>query len=60
MLAGAFGNTPRGLKPQENRPGAKVSGLGPLNVSPQAGSTSFTDTNAIGPGPFFYRVGVEN
>ena len=24
----------------------------------QVGTTTYTDTNAIGPGPFFYRVGV--
>jgi hypothetical protein len=25
----------------------------------QTGSTTYTDTNAVGPGPFFYRVGVQ-
>jgi hypothetical protein len=29
------------------------------NLVGQAATTSYTDTNAVGPGPFFYRVGIQ-
>jgi hypothetical protein len=30
------------------------------NIPGQPDTTTYTDTNAVGPGPFFYRAGVGN
>jgi hypothetical protein len=29
------------------------------NIAGESGTTSYTDTNSVGPGPFFYRVGIK-
>jgi hypothetical protein len=29
------------------------------NIAGQVGTTTYTDTNAVGNGPFFYRVGAQ-
>ncbi len=50
---------------QPTRPGPSPAVLPRLigawcsNVVGQPGTTTFTDTNAVGASPFFYRVGVE-
>jgi hypothetical protein len=47
------------LERATNLGGAPSFSLLTSNLVGQAGTTSFTDTNATGPGPFFYRVGVQ-
>ena len=36
----------------------KLNSILQSNLVGQAGATTYTDTNAVGPGPFFYRVVV--
>ena len=44
----------RGTNPGVNPPFSTLA----TNIVGQPSTTTFTDTNAVGPGPFFYRVGV--
>jgi len=41
-----------------SQPGAPFSTI-QSNIVGQTGTTSYTDTNAVGPGSFFYRVGAQ-
>jgi hypothetical protein len=38
--------------------GSSIFSLVATNIPGQSGTTIYTDTNAIGSGPFFYRVGM--
>jgi hypothetical protein len=70
MLAPASTNSPDGIlvswQSVNNRTyylqrAASLGGFSSIqsNLAGQAGITTFTDTNAAGSGPFFYRVGVQ-
>lgn len=48
------------LERATNLAGAPPFTLLATNLAGLAGTTTFTDTNTVGPGPFFYRVGVGN